>query len=363
MASKELESNKLEPIISLDEVQRLVDLGIGRGIDATKPNLWRDKSSFQVQSVLQSLDNIIGTDEGGTRQYYEREVSSINSQQTQLKLSVDEPNMSVSIGMDTQFSKSVSKSKKSVGEQVVTRTISFRSDFDDLPLQFIDDKVLKQKIKYVAVTPQSSASTEVSELNTEVIKSFEEKLSDWLLDRIRGRGENVGDSNAEDTTPVHEDTTIKVDSSVTKIANYLHTCQENSNQFLEVVNDCFVFVKQMGVTHYVHSIRLGGMRFLVLSSTEYNKKITAQGSLGVEGVAKSSIGRASLSHNLSSSLKVKEIGNIVDGSVRKGTSDEAVIGFQLMPIHKLVRSHHVNIALKKALRNYIMEKADKSGKA
>ena len=362
-----LEGEKIVPVVSPDEVQRLVDLGLGRGVDATTPQLWKEKSSFQVQSVSQSLGNIIGTDEGGAHHYYEREVLSISGRQTQLKLSVDEPNTSLHIGMDTLYSQNMSKSKRSVGEQVITRTISFRSNFDDLPLQCIDDKVLERRIKFVAIKPLTSVtppSENVStEVKTDVVKSFEEELSDWLIDRIRGRGENVESLDSEGTAPNHEGA-LKFDSSAAKLANYLNinTKEGNSTCIQAIVKDCLMFVKQTGVTHYVHSIQLGAMKFRVLNLTEYSKTIKVKGHLGVEGVAKSSIGHTSFSHKRDSSLNVKEIGKIVDGSVRKGTNDEAVIGFKLMPIHKLVRSYHVNEALRRALRDYIVERVIKSSK-
>ena len=38
---------KTKPVIIPDEVQWLTNLGLGRGVDATKL-LWKEKSSFQV---------------------------------------------------------------------------------------------------------------------------------------------------------------------------------------------------------------------------------------------------------------------------------------------------------------------------
>ena len=85
--------------------------------------------------------------------------------------------------------------------------------------------------------------------------------------------------------------------------------------------------------------------------------------MGVEGVAKASLSQSSLIQKRDSSLRVKEIGRIVDGGVQIGTSDEAVIGFQLMPIHSLVRSYHIHESLKRALRDYIVHKILKCSKS
>ena len=84
----------------------------------------------------------------------------------------------------------------------------------------------------------------------------------------------------------------------------------------------------------------------------------------MEKLAKAS---ASASHTStrskkSSSLNVKEIGKITDGQVNRGVGEEAVISFDVMPIHVLITSYHVNKAMKIALRNYMIEKAVESSK-
>ena len=55
-------------MIGNDEYKRLEDLGLGRGVDVTKPYPWQSKSSFQVRKV--ECKNIIGTEESGQREYY-----------------------------------------------------------------------------------------------------------------------------------------------------------------------------------------------------------------------------------------------------------------------------------------------------
>ena len=350
-------SDKIEAVISPHEVQWLTDLGLGRGVDATKSNLWKEKSSLQVQTISKSLDNVIGTDEGGIRHYYTREIVSMHSRQTQLKASIDEPNTSVHIGMETTYSSSETRMKISAGEQVITRTISFRDSFDDLPLQHIDKKVLERVAK-PSPTPLliSSISTATE---ADVVKPFEEKLSDWLLDRIRGRGETVEDLP-------NDEGSLKIDSSAAILGKYLEALEDIDDQrgrYQDVVKDCHLFVKATNVTHYIHSIQLGAMNFRVLESAEYNKKLRIKGNLGLEGIAKSSLGHTSSSSRSHSSLDVKEIGKITsDGTVKRGTRDEAVIGFKLKPILKLIRSHHISEVMKLALRDYIVENMIKSSK-
>ena len=354
----ESEVKNASPLISVDEVQWLTALGLGRGVDATEPNLWKEKSSFQVQSVSKSLDNIIATDEGGEHDYYEREVSSISNRQAELKLSVDEPNTSIHIGMDTLYSQSLSKSKKSIGEQVITRTISFRNTFDDLPLQHINEKVLERRFKPADITSQSC------EMKLEINNSFEEKLSEWLLNRISGREEVIASFCSFGASP--NDTGIKFDNSTAILSKYLQTEAEHdhSEKFQHVVRDCVLFVEATGVTHYIYSIQLGAMKFCVLSSMDYDKTVGVKVKVDVEKVAKSTLGlMASEGSKISSkSLSVKEIGKMTNGHVKRGNGDEAVIGFKLMPIQRLVTSYYLNKALKQALRKYITKRSAKFSK-
>ena len=353
------ETKKAARVISPDEVQWLTDMGLGRGVDATKSDLWKEKSSFQVQSISKSLDNIIGTDECGARNYFEREISSISSRLTHLKLSVVEPHSTVQIGVDTMYSQNWNKERKSLGEEVATRTISFRTSFDNLPLERINKETIQRSSKFVSAKLQQSLALDgenddSTEVKTDTMKSFEEQLSDWLLDRFRARGEvdgsiKHGDAASEDA-----------DSSTAKLANFLYKNPKKCRESL--VDDCLLFIKQTGVTHYVHSIQLGAKKFRIFTISEFARKLEVKGNGNVEQIAKSLVSRTSTWKRKKSSLSVKEIGKITDGQVKRGPGEEAVISFKVMPIHILITSHHVNEAMKTALRNYMIEKTAESSK-
>ena len=365
---------KVKPVVSPDEVQWLTDLGLGRGVDATKSDLWKEKSSFQVQAVSKSLNNIIGTQESGARKYFEREILSISSRQTQLKLSIADPNTSLQIGVDAMYSQSVTKTNKSVGEEVATRTISFRRSFDELPrvtsaeimihegaegeplLQELPNPINDKPSDMELLIAAEKKTLEVYDSSTigklaEDVVGFEEQLCDWLVHRAILRGKKM------------EITGRKRCNSITKLTHFLQTHDVKEDHDC-VVNDCFLFIKQLGVTHYVHTIQLGAKKFRVLSSTEFNQTVGVKGSVGAERVAKlqSSISQTASKTRKNSSLRVEEIGKITNGTVRMGTTDEAVISFRLMPIHTLITSEHVNKAMKRALRDYMVEKAIKSSK-
>lgn len=362
--------SKIKPVVSPDEVQWLTDLGLGRGVDATKPNLWKEKSSFQVQAVSKLLNNIVGTHESGARKYFEREVLSISSRQTQLKMSVTDPNTSLQIGVDAMYSQSVTKTNKSVGEEVATRTISFRRGFNELPRVTSAEIMLHEGAEAKPLLPKLPAPLKSNAMDAlavaekkalEVTGScttkpvedeicFEEQLCDWLVHRAVIRGIKMDITGKDPCT------------SITKLTHFLQTHDEEDHDC--VVNDCLLFIRQTGVTHYVHTIQLGAKKFSVLSSTEFNQKIGVKGSVGAQRVAKlqSSISQTASKTRKNSSMRVEEIGKIVNGTVRMGTMDEAVISFRLMPIHTLITSEHVNKAMKIALRNYMVEKAIKSSK-
>ena len=76
LKSEREELSKAEDCIDEKNIQRIIDLGLGRGVDATDPTPWRNKTSFQVRTV--TTDNIIGTEEGGCVQSYEKEVTSLS---------------------------------------------------------------------------------------------------------------------------------------------------------------------------------------------------------------------------------------------------------------------------------------------
>ena len=53
--SSDHDSVKYEPVVLPKEVQRLIDMGLGRGVDATSRNVWKQKSAFQVRFIASSL--------------------------------------------------------------------------------------------------------------------------------------------------------------------------------------------------------------------------------------------------------------------------------------------------------------------
>lgn len=115
---------KAKQCVSTDDIQRIIDLGLGRGIDATNPTPWQNKTSFQVRPV--TFENIIGTEEGGCVQSYEREITSVSEVNGLATASITDPNAAVNIGVEGEYSLSSSNRLRVVGIKVLNCNISFK---------------------------------------------------------------------------------------------------------------------------------------------------------------------------------------------------------------------------------------------
>jgi len=124
------------------EFPHMEQLGLGRGINATSPNLWAYKTPWQVRSLLEwcpddpvqpkptiqpipstsvpqpgaksdepkipKLRNCIATDEVELTMEYTHEVSSLKSQQSKISVQLMEPTSKISLGMDANNSQTYS---------------------------------------------------------------------------------------------------------------------------------------------------------------------------------------------------------------------------------------------------------------
>ena len=127
------EDGRARDCATAQDIQRIIDLGLGRGIDATSPTPWKNKSSYQVRPV--SFDNIIGTEEGGCVQSYEREVTSISETRGRASASITDPKTAITIGVEAEYAQSSSNRYKVVGTKVLNRSISFKDHCVDSEVQ------------------------------------------------------------------------------------------------------------------------------------------------------------------------------------------------------------------------------------
>jgi len=348
---------KAEAVLAAEEIGRMVDLGLGRGIDATSPSPWQMKSSFQVRNCTSS--NTIGTEEGGSLQSYEREVSSVHTQQTNLKASVAFPQAPVNIGIDAEQSRSFSSTRKAVGKKVINRTISFRADFHDLP------QTHPNKAKLASAENLGEAvysDQERSSADSQNDLTFEERLSRWIIERIIQR-ESLKKLQLEDegkpAPPSNLD--LKGESPVSDLASFLQGSSKDERR--EIVTDCSDFVHHFRITHYVNAIELGAAQYRVLSETEYYDRVGITGKLGIEAMANFVLSETVSRKRTQKASDVRQIGVIgSDSRVPRGSYDEAVVGIQIQPIHSLLRLRYLQLAMRKALLDYIKVQGDTSSK-
>lgn len=300
-------SHKLS-VINKDEIEDFVDLGLGRGVDSTNPAPWKNKTSIQIRHP--TIQNLIGTEEGGSIQKYRSNVSSTTDLQVELKASVFIPNTPVSIGVDSELSRSTTQSKKIVGEKVINRTISFRLDIDDKP--GLSDK-----------------------------KNFEEMISQWILNKLKDAGENIDEGSEK--------------APITKLKEFIKNGgKEKANMIFKYCED---FITLFGITHYVSAITLGGSRHSVMTEGEYAVAMKTGLTVSATSVASAEASVSAKTTTKTSSANSREIGKIINDKVARGTYDEAVIEIKVVPIHSLIyNSRLLYIGLVKAMEDYTINK-------
>ena len=352
---------KAEAVLTDKEMGRMVDLGLGRGIDGTHPTPWLNKSSFQVRNC--TLENVIGTEEGGALQSYDREVSSVSTQQSNLKSSVTVPQSPVTIGMDAEQSRSYTTTRKVVGKKVLNRTISYRADFEDLPhhTRAVDAKLASVENLTESVY-KTEEEMEKSAGDVQQSYTFEERLSKWVIERILQRESIMELKLADEGKPIPKRKFRPGGQNpVTDLAEFLHSSSVDERK--EIVSDCADFVKYFRITHYVSAIELGAAQYRVFSENEYYTRVRATGTLGIEALANFVLSETFSKKTKKTSSDLKQIGVIgSDCRVERGSYDEAVVGIHIQPISNLLRLRYLQLAMRKALLKYIEQQGDTSGK-
>ena len=374
---------KAGAVIRACEIGRFVDLGLGRGVDITKQTPWLCKSSFQVRPVL--LENIIGTEEGGSLQNYEREIVSTVDQHGEMKASITVPQSPVTIGVDAEQSRSHCSKRRSVGKKVINRTISFRADFHDAPSSSTRDpsqaKVEATFRRKTSSLPRGSLCSPQEDFT--IVEdgnlTFEERLCRWILERVEQRAElkalqslvSTGVSLKEevpDHSPPLFDKQIvlpqgepNLPNPIEQLGKFIQDCTHEERK--QVVNDCKDFVHHFRITHYVSAIELGAAEYRVMSEEEYETRIGVGGSFGVEALANAAVKESVRWKTTKKASDLKRIGLIKpDGTVERGSYGEAVVGIQIQPISSLVKIRYLQLALQQVLVEYSSQEGDKSCK-
>ena len=368
-------ATKADPVFTPEEIFRFIDLGLGRGIDATNPRPWLNKTSFQVRRVHK--DNIIGTEEGGSLQSYEREVASVHSQQTTMKLSITIPQSPLTLGTDAEMSRSISTSRRAIGKRVVNRTISFRDDFIDVPVSSAKDfcSAREEAMSSVHLVQSLSAEHQMQQPGYEPgmthtkqsMLTFEERLAHWLVQRITAHREKAKILNKIDEDLLTNGAFETAATAALEHSNPLEALARiiehgDKPELKLIINACAEFVDHFRTTHYVSSIVLGAAEYRVLTEQEYYSKVGIAGSFGLEKLANGAFGGSALWKGTRKASDTRKIGHISnEGVVDRGSYREAVVGVRILPISSLVRLQFLQLALEKALVRFVDTEGDNSG--
>ena len=339
--------NKVTPVLKPTEIGSIVDLGLGRGVNATHSSPWFQKSSFQVRPV--TLDNVIGTEEGGILQSYVSEVVSVEEIQTQMSTSVPASSQ-VSVGIDEEMSRSYSTSRRSMGKKIITRSITFKPDIQKQPLTCdVAAASPVQALPHPDTTPEDEVKSK-HDTETAVLPSimslhsptFQRCLSQWIIEALldeEADGVEEPDPN-DDPNQALAQIILNWPKGVADVRAMLK-------------QKCSKFIEKYSITHYVSGIDLGASQYQVISEEQYVKEFGVKNSLEILKVVNQVVSFKSKSTKKARFSRLTEIGRFDGNTVKRGTTDEAVVGVTFQPISALVSIRVLKSALQTAIKSYI----------
>ena len=350
-------ASKVLPVICQEEIYRYIDLGLGRGLDGTDQTPWLNKTSFQARRV--KFDNIMGTEEGGSVQSYEREIASVQTLQSKIKTSIVIPKSPMTIGADAELSRTVNSSRRAVGRQIINRTVSFKDDFVDAPCS--DD----------VISEHTGGSSDMQNHWT-----FEQRLAHWIIQKLKTSWQqpisaesaiSVMSSIATATkTGLLPPLTLPTETMTGKcpLSDLLYVIDQHRKPDLQVIiKGCDEFLEYFRVTHYVSAIELGAAEYRVLTEDEYQISVSIAGSFGIEKLASVVTQQSYSSKKKNKSSELKKIGMFTsDDKVERGSYSEAVVNVAIKSILTLVKTDFLHEAMSAALLKFVDSQSDRSSK-
>ena len=125
--AKATKAHKIHPA-KANLISHALSMGLGRGVDATSKTPWASKGSFQVRRVHES---IVETNEGSCTSCYDHEIVAVTEMELLLQKSLYPPENPVTISVEAEANRTINSSRRIVGKKVVTRTLSFQTDFEE----------------------------------------------------------------------------------------------------------------------------------------------------------------------------------------------------------------------------------------
>ena len=344
-----------------------VELGLGRGVDITNPQMWKNKTAILVRQPKvkpESKANIVVTEESGVLERYEKQVSTVSIEQRNLRLSLDDPSSKVKIGVDAQQTQSASHFMKISGTKVKMRTISFHTDADSIPCsnhmdseelqsETCDSKQLKSFYNCTWKRIQSRGSA--AKLD-EYLKHFNKSIP-GCTSKSADKSKATQESSSKSADVGTDECSSKKHESKKEIMCHIRKLLQIKNneikfseeqdaknakhfadiEILELRLDCRTFLEHLGITHFISATELGALKYSSSMMTTKQMKFGGGASVGHGSKVKGEFRYAteSLLQRFESSKEEQMIGRIgEDGTVNRELKDhEAVIGFQIQPIY------------------------------
>ena len=368
--------------------QMFQDLGLGRGIDATRTRPWLNRTSFQVRPV--HFDHLIGTEEGGSLEAYE--LVALSSQCLQMKMQAElavpissgtaPVSPKVQIGVDCDYARTISMGRRVIGRRVVNRSIGFREEFQDLPFshQFCSPIMPTKTARNSDEKPHAFKCTPECCYYPSSL-TFEEGLSKWVLERLahcHSKEEEVCkhpwpvDGHLKEIIEQKQSPSIAFtewflpfELDQTKLSEKHESVGTSLEECIQSL--CLQFVKFFHVTHYVSAIKLGATEYAVMTESTYLEETKSTGKFGLEGLVTSHVTASEHSKKSLKVSKLRKIGAIVMGEggavhVPRSSQKEAVIRVEIKPIYRLVRNEFLGRYLQKAVLQYIEDQKDPRSK-
>ena len=294
-------------------MEKFVDFGLGRGVDATKSRPFVEKASFQVIDPrdVPCLDQLIGTAEGNSLEEFDDVIASSQSLRVEMKKSVNaDKTVSINVGGEAERVKSISQ--RVFGKRILRRTIAFRAG-SSAQRSDVEEPEHDCSCEPKCTFKCSKCNKWNCICHGKKLK-FEEILKDWTDKKMK------------------DDDRIKLDTA----------CKE--------------FAKTFGITHFVSSITLGAMKYLTRSEEVYQTMIKSSGGLGVSNVL-------DLQANTSKKWKKSKIKHFIQclgkfSEEEDSVKEEAVLSVKLASLDVLVDDPALKKALWKGIVEYIENGTD-----
>lgn len=351
--------------------------GLGLGIDITKPRPWLQKSSFQVRSV--KAGEIIETDHGGFLHGYKEEIHSTAALHLEAKAGVKMPlDVPLKLGLGAEYTRTTISSKTIRGTKVKNRTLSFRMDFDDVPLPLLPpEKTASNGTEQGGEVQDSTPKdTTGSDRPFEHTDDFDQSQPEKTASNgTEQSSQPHGDEETGETEPAKKEVQSSIPQESdrpfeTRLRDWLTECCENrehnsqTNDRHQLQTDVKHFVKSVGITHYISAVELGAYEYRKVSKKERDVQKGAGANVSLDALT---YGAIETSANVKSTKKRSKekseqlkLGRITRDKSKKWhvtKKNEAVIGYQVVPISTLVKNPYLHEALRSSVEDYIKSQA------